>query len=259
MLNKKITQLITSALGSLIVFSNSYAVAINNSALLQLNADMTLNHDGIPLGVPTGYDWAKHPRLGKGNKPPRGYLAMTGWGQVFWNAGVSVTQQQLQIRNFQTFICNSTNHTWALVQSGDIAGAQYIADFSNNTSSPASIFNKNNNVYTIAFQHGNYAFHFWPKQGRIPIPSETTCGYVITLEAKAISTDLMNTNITGNFLIGLGGDYWATTTATWNHYQTNKDIAIGKLKVIGKDWATFGVSTADDADLNNLYNNGYIQ
>lgn len=259
---RRILKLITCVFIGLVLTANTYAATTNSTnTLLQFNVDMTQLHDGIPVGVPTGYDWAKHPRMGKGNIVPTGYTAMTGWGQVFWNANTPVTAPKFQIRNFQTLMCNGTNHTWSLIQSGDITGAQFNANFINNTSVPASTFTKSGNVFTIGFQNGPYTFHFWPKQGRVAISPEPSCGYVVMLDARAIpsTNKATSSSVTGNFLIGLGADYWATTTSAWSYYQTNKDIAIGKLKTISQNWATYGVSTASDADLNNLYVNGYSQ
>lgn len=232
-------------------------VSISSSALLQLNTDMTLPHQGIPLGVPTSYDWQAYPKIGAWNTPPSGYTAMTAWGQVFWNSGIPITESLLQLKGLQTLMCNSVTHTWSQIQTGGIAGAQFNADYSGNTSTPASTFTQSGNTYTIGFQQGPYAFQFWPIQGRASIPTTTSCGYVVLVQARALPINTSTSIYTGNFLIGLGGDYWVDTTSAWNNYQTNTDIAIGRLKVIGLDWVTFGLSTASDADLNNLYTYGY--
>jgi hypothetical protein len=60
-----------------------------------------------------------------------------------------------------------------------------------------------------------------------------------------------------NLLIGLGADYWLDEKAQWNHFKTNKDVAVGRLRALTWDWQWYGLSTAPDADLTRLFQEGF--
>jgi hypothetical protein len=69
--------------------------------------------------------------------------------------------------------------------------------------------------------------------------------------------DYSNNSKEDSYLIGLGADYWTNGKAVWDQYKTNKDIAIGRLKVIDENWKWYGLSTASDNDLTKLFEEGY--
>jgi len=232
-------------------------VTIGLARLMDLNSDRERMHQGIPLGVPKSYDWAKGPRIGAGNNQGA-YRAVTGWGQVFWNEGASGHSGMLQIRNFQTFLCHGKNRSWELVQEGGIQGREFRADFANNTNKEALVLEMNDGVASVKFSYG-LAFHFWLEKGRAKLPESGICGFVVLLEARLTSLENLAQSIdwASPLLIGLGADYWVDTTSRWDNYKTNTDIAIGRLKSVGPNWTWYGISTASDSDLKRLYGLGY--
>ena len=238
--------------------------------LQALNSDWTRAHEAYPMGVPGGYDWYAKPAVHKWNSPGT-FLATTGWGQVFYMKDAKPTTNVVQIRNFQTLMCYGPTRKWVLLQKGGIEGAQFRADFAANLAVAAPLFIKKDDETSIGFALGS-AFHWWPAMGRATIPDPASvCGVVVLMEgrvslppatttttaaaldaAKAADAILPNT-----YLIGAGVDYWATKTAVWDNYKTNSDLGVGRLRIVTKDWQWFGLGSATEADLLNLYQNGY--
>ena len=209
-------------------------------------------HESAPLGVPSSYDWANKPRVGAGNIP-NGFTAATGWGQVFYTQKNQMSQRSaIFVRRFQTYLCqNSANgYQWSVTQSGELDGAQFRADFAENASQSVPTFSQKDGEAEITFDKGS-AFHFWPHLGRFNLPSSNLCGILVLLQAKQDASEA------GNLLIGLGADYWTTISAKWDNYKTNKDIAIGRLRVVGQDWKWVGMTTANIDALKVLKQQGF--
>jgi hypothetical protein len=245
-------------------------VPLTYAQLQDMGLDWTRKHEGYPMGVPAGYDWYAKPVKHWWNDP-RGFLATTGWGQVFYLNGAKASTNVVQIRNFQTLMCYGSPHKWVLLQKGNVDGGQYRADFSNNTSVAPALFVKTDAETTVGFAQ-NGAFHFWPVMGRATIPDpKTVCGVVVLMEARValppttstttaqalLDAQLANQIKPDTYLIGAGVDYWTTKTAGWDNYKTNGDLGIGRLKLVTKDWAWVGLSSASDADALLLFQSGY--
>lgn len=209
-------------------------------------------HELRPEGVPNSYDWAQYPRIGAGNSP-NGFTAATGWGQAFYSeASSSDSISVFAIRNFQTLLCvtDGNGMNWSSQQEGPIEGAQFRADFSGNASQAPIVFRITDFQIEVGFNRGS-AFHFWPKSGRFDLPSQRICGVLVYYEAKQIS------GLANSILVGVGGDYWSTKSSVWNNYQTNKDIAIGRLRVLTNQWRWIGMTTASAEALSQLKTQGF--
>ncbi len=230
---------------------------IELTQLLEINADQTLEHEGTPKGVPKSYDWAKRPRLGAGNHPGN-FSAITGWGQVFSIENTAENLGYVQLRNLQTLICHGAARKWVGLQAGDIEGREFRSDFQSNINKPAPLFQREIGVTNISFEAGA-AFHFWPLQGRAQLPDKDICGVVVLLQARVenVSNSAKAGQTSGGYLLGLGADYWLNKASPWDRYKTNRDVAIGRLKLITSSWSWFGLSTASDNDLRRLFMEGY--
>ena len=227
----------------------SFTISPTSSWLTALNQDWPINHESYPLGVPTGYDWYYHGRIKAGNTVPDGFTAFTGWGQVFRTSSSSTATVPIQFRNMQVYVCYGSSHTWVQLQQGGIAGAAFAPDFVGNVNQPATI-TTSGDVTTVQFALDT-AFHFWPSMGRADIPSTNLCGFLVLTEARLSTTDASQA---GAYVFGFGIDYWKDKTAQWlADYSNNKDVGVGRMKKVGLSWAWYGLSTASDTDLQNLY------
>ncbi len=248
--------IIKSEFGGIFKKLDSISPFITKAKLIEINQDLHKMHEFMPSGVPTGYDWYKGPRLGAGNNVGS-YTASTGWGQVFWAKGIRESSDYLQIRNFNFFVCYGVERKWVLLQKGQIEGRQFDASFAKNSNKQATYFETKNGLSTVFFEKGT-AFHFWPSQGQVNLPSKNICGVFVMLEARVVPGSGKLETGPRNFLIGAGADYWTKVNSKWDNYRTNTDIAIGRLKFVHKEWELFGIGTATDDDVNRLYDEGYI-
>lgn len=220
--------------------------------LAVVQQDSTLPHEQAPRGVPRGYDWAIGPRLGAGNSPGR-FRAATGWGQVFRDDDRRHADAALQLRELQVLLCSGPARQWQLVQRGVIEGRQFRADYSGDQSRPPRLLRQVNGYVTVSIDAGS-SFHFWPSQGRFELPEGELCGFVVLVQARL---DPAAQDSQPGYLVGLGADYWLDRNARWDHYRTNRDVAIGRLRTVGREWRWYGLSTATDADLQRLRTQGY--
>lgn len=225
-------------------------------ALLQFNADFGLNHEASPNGVPAGYDWYARPRRGNWNTVPEGFTALTGWGQAFWIQGTSGMGAYLLLRNHMTLVCHGNARRWSLLQSSGAEGAEFRPDYAGNVAtaavSPGLI---ERGASAVGFAPSN-AYHFWPKVGRSAIPTGGLCGMLVLVQARAEPV-APGSYKRPNMLLGMGADYWLSKTAAWDNYRTNRDVAIGRLRLVTTNWSWYGLSTASDSDLQQLFRDGY--
>ena len=226
---------------------------LSNVVLAGIYIDGQKPHEALPLGPPSSYDWAVGPKVGKWNSPPFGFLAATGWGQAFYIKNGAIQRPvSLHIRNFQTFICTITSQgeEWTSTQNGKLEGRQFHADFRDNANSIPSKLLQTDAELDVSFEVGK-AFHFWPLSGRFALPADAICGWLVVLQARHDHQDA------GAMVISLGADYWSTLTAPWDNYKTNKDVAIGRMRIVGENWKWIGLTTASVSSLKTLQDNGY--
>lgn len=228
-------------------------------SLSKIGLEMSLPNEALPDGVPLDFDWAQRPRLGAGNKPG-GFSAVTGWGQLFNANGGVRSSIPVQMRNMQVLACYGQARKWVLLQQGEIEGNQFRPDFQENANKPPLYYQQRNGVTSVRFE-ASKAYHFWPKQGRVDLPAMDLCGIVVLLQAKALLTRESKgwgrSSRSSEVLIGLGADYWRHKDAIWDNYQSNQDVAIGRLRRVTFTWQWFGMSTASLEDLRRLYQFGF--
>lgn len=225
------------------------------ATLVDLSQDWTLPHEGQPEGVPADYDWAKKPRLGAGNDPGD-FTAFTGWGQVFSATGGTVSLLSVSIRDVRVLVCHGPQRDWMLLQQGEIEGAQFRPDYEGNLNTPPVSASYASSTTSVRFRKG-LAYHFWPKQGRVELPRTDLCGIVVLLQARTTVPLTPTASGRNGLLLGLGADYWRDRSAPWDNYQSNQDVAIGRLRWVNASWRWFGMSTASIEDLRNLHMSGY--
>lgn len=232
------------------------SLPITPEKLFDIAGDQYRAHEMTPNGVPRSYDWQSKPRIGAGLNPGT-FRAVTGWGQAFWTGPHSSSLPTLQTRNFQTYICDASSRAWRLSQGGYTDGRVFDATYNNNDSRKPSFYYTGRGFVAAQFD-ANKAYHFWPREGRAPLPDGGVCGIVILVEAKTTRVESeQSSSPQAKLMVGLGADYWATRTASWDNYKTNRDIAIGRLKLVGNDWAWYGLALGSTEDLNNLARVGF--
>lgn len=225
---------------------NNFSISDND--LLQIYDDMHTKHEARPDGVPDNYDWSSSPRVGVGNNPTSDYSALTGWGHIFTNRDCP-SDTVVQLRNLRTYLLSKKTARWRYLQGGAIHGRIYRADFHNNENKSAG-YQVNSDVLEVKVPQGT-AFHFWSKSSRPGIDYDDIAGILVVFEARAESTEF---NSCSPLLAGAGADYWKSKNAEWDNFLTNRDAAIGRLKIVKDNWGWFGMTTASKREL-IIFNN----
>lgn len=215
----------------------------SQTTLDEIIGDMKLPHEGLPHGVPVGFNWQAKPRVGA-TEPGPGWTAAIAWGQVYeWAGGNHATNTRVQIKDLAMYYLSKKDNKWHLLQSSvRVSGANYVEDFAGDVNKPANIrVEKDGSISTTC--GGGYNFHFWPNTGRITIPLNDVAGCFVTVKARLIVNDAAKPDDRekAKYLMSVGGDWWQSLTAPWDNWKTNWDIGIGRFRYIKSEWKSFSM------------------
>ena len=210
-----------------------------------LAKDMLGRHQGRMHGVPRTYNWAKGPRVGRGNHPGR-YQAMSVWGQIYEDKdGSPATNVRVACRDIQGWILSKRTGRWRrVVGSRDVFGRNYFEDFSGNASVPADLRSEPGDAVSATLGNG-YNFHFFPTRQRKWIDPHDIAGVVTLYSARVVMDDPHGPDERhlARYLASAGGDYWLDRTCGSVNGVTVDDIGIGKARYLGSRWTTITMST----------------
>ncbi|MBR1269801.1 hypothetical protein JQ629_20005 [Bradyrhizobium sp. AUGA SZCCT0222] len=168
------------------------------------------NSEAYPEGVPTYYSWYTG-KVGGESSAPAGFSAVTGWGQIYSEAGASSAANanaDVQIAHFETWV-HLTTGGWVKVQdqaTDSIDGAQYLADFSGNSNIPWTETTLPDGSVSVNAPGAGYNDHFWPGGERGTYTPGTVDGVYVQAFMK---TDNPNANLVAN----IGADWWRDKSA----------------------------------------------
>ena len=233
---------------TLLAAACSFAVCEENKTINSIQTiidDMTLPHDDKMHGIPAGYDWASYPRVGLGvNVIPGRFGAFTAWGQIYETAdGNPAVNTRVQIRDIKAYYLSKKTGEWTVLQANDkIDGDAYVENFVNDVSVRTYIRDESQNGGGISVTAGNgYNFHFWSR-ARAIIHTHDVAALFTTYQARLIVDDETKEDDRdiARYLAGCGGDYWRDTKALWAPgFTANGDFAIGRMKLVTKEWQAF--------------------
>lgn len=205
------------------------------------------NSEGFPLGVPQGYDWYSGTNTIVGDKPPSGFTSVTGWGQVYPQAGAAATTNasaSVQVANFKTYV-HLTNGGWVLVQdqaTNPIDGAHYTADFSGAANVPWIEKTLADGSMTMDAPKSGYNDHFWPG-ARGTYGAGTIDGVFVEAQMK---TNDPNANLVAN----LGADWWRSSTAPYvDGFANNPSPGMSDWVKLTTDYQTLYFTSMSAAQL----------
>jgi len=205
--------------------------------------DMILPHEGLPHGVPSGYDWQSKPRKGA-PEPGVGWTAAIAWGQVYeWAGGNPATNTRIQMKDLAMYYLSKKDNKWHLLQSAvKVSGANYREDFVGDVNKPANTRVEKDGSVSVTCG-GGYNYHFWPSSGRTTIPVNDVAGCYATVKARLIVDDATKPDDRekARYLMSVGGDWWQSLTAPWDNFKTNWDIGIGRFRFITSEWKSFNM------------------
>lgn len=211
-----------------------------------LKRDMTGEHQGRMHGVPSSYNWAKHPRIGVGNGPERhGFHAISAWGQIYEDLhGSPARNVRVSCRDISIWVLSKRTGKWRRCNaSKGINGANYVEDFSGNASIPANLRNEPHGAVSATLG-GGYNFHLYSIRGRAEINPSDVAGVVSIYSARVIMDDPsgVDERRLARYLASAGADYWLDRYVGASP-GTVRDVGIGKARYLTPDWMTLTMST----------------
>lgn len=165
------------------------------------------NSEGYPLGVPSDYGFYTGKVGTVGSTPPSDFTAITGWGQIYPEVGQTVNPGTVEVANFETWV-HLTSGAWVKVQDQDTSGlngANYVADFSGNSSIPWNQTNLSDGSVQVNAPPSGYNDHFWPGT-RGTYAAGTVDGVYVEATMK---TDDPSEHLVAN----IGADWWRSASA----------------------------------------------
>jgi hypothetical protein len=211
-----------------------------------LKRDMTGKHQGRMHGVPASYNWAKHPRVGVGNRPERhGYHAVSAWGQVYEDIhGSPARNVRVECRDISLWVLSASTGRWRRCNASKaVNGANYVEDFSGNASKPADLRHEANGAVSATLG-GGYNFHLYSIRQRALIDPGDVAGVVSLYSARVIMDDPsgVDERHLARYLASAGADYWLDRYVGAGP-GTVADVGIGKARYLTPDWMTLTMST----------------
>ena len=211
-----------------------------------LKRDMIGKHQGRMHGVPSSYNWAKHPRIGVGNKPERfGFNAISAWGQIYEDmAGSPARNVRVACRDISIWILSKRTGKWRRCNASKrVNGANYVEDFNGNANKPANLRDEPHGAVSATLG-GGYNFHLYSIRGRAKIDPYDVAGVVSTFSARVIMDDPygVDERHLARYLASAGADYWLDRYVG-AYPGTVRDAGIGKARYLTPDWLTLSMST----------------
>ncbi|KQN33769.1 hypothetical protein ASG37_16605 [Sphingomonas sp. Leaf407] len=206
-------------------------------------ASTTAPHDALPLGVKPGTTWRNRGRRNAVTKPAD-YAAFVPWGQIFPAEGATANPVAgVELRNMRGYLLRRGSGAWEQVSRSDrLEGRIFKPNFDNNKNSPTTI--TYGPAGTRAMLDPQRPFHFWPKEGRVPMNGADVAGVLVVYQARLAPGSPRN----ARYLVGAGADYWKTRHSRWQNYTTNGDAGIGRFRRLTPRWRTVFMYTGTRAD-----------
>ncbi len=202
------------------------------------------NSQGLPLGLSWDTDTSSTPTV---MPAPSGWSALTAWGQVYQEAGASVSpnaaSDTVQIANFKTYV-HLTNGTWVQVQDQaqtGIGGAHYLADFSGNAI-PWSQQTLSDGSVSVDAPPAGYNDHFWPT-----VLGTFTPG---TVDGVFVEAKMKTNDPNANLVAQLGADWWRNATAQYAGLNVNNTaVGLNNWTKLSTQWQTLYYSSLSPEQL----------
>jgi hypothetical protein len=192
------------------------------------------NSQGYPLGVPTSWSWYSGTDTVTGNTPPSNFSAVTGWGQVYPQAGAptdSNPSASVQIANFQTYV-HLTTGAWVLVQNQStdpISGAHFLANFSGNSTVAWNETTLSDGSVSVDAPQSGYNDHFWPGARGTYAPG--------TVDGVFVEASMKTNDPNENLVANLGADWWLNSSASYvNGFSNNPGAGMSDWVKLTTQW-----------------------
>ncbi len=201
----------------------------SNATLQSMLTGTTGNHDAIPHGVPSGYDWYAHGRIGDSLSSllaTRPYLQP--WGQVFLVDGQTIDDDDvIEVSNMQLHLLSVSTGLWTKVLDQlRVIGALYNEDYQGSAvaSTPYSV---SPNAYMAKLTSGR-AFHFYTSSRYLVSDPSDVAAAIVSFDVRILSAS--GADVSGRatkYIAGGGLDGWSLAGG-----GTNRDAFVGQMTYV---------------------------
>jgi len=192
--------------------------------------------EGRPEGVPTSYDWYNGAKQDT-PAPPSNFTAVTGWGQVYQQAGQPATNPnaQVQLANAETYVHLKSTGAWVLVQNQDtnqIEGDHFVADFSGNQSISMPITTNADGSASFSAPPSGHNDHFWPS-------ARGTYAAGGDVDAVYVQMDMRVMDPNAHLVANIGADWWRDASAPFvDGFGNNPGAGMSNWVDLTTEWRT---------------------
>lgn len=179
--------------------------------------------EGYPVGVPKTYAWCNGSYKPPENRlPPSDFTAVTGWGRVYpkFGAPASNADAKIMVANAKTYMHVSATKEWILVQdqmTDEIAGAQFVADFSRNSAIEIALNAQPDGSVLIDSPRSGYNDLFWiAKRGTYAAGS---------VDGVYVQMDMRTNDPNIKLVANVGADWWRDPESEYARGFTNNRAA----------------------------------
>ena len=204
--------------------SRSARLAHSSPQATALSQAIHQNTPGNSEGLPVGLSWDKGVASTPTTPAPSGFSALTGWAQVYQEAGVPVSPNNasdtVEVESFTTYVHLSSG-AWVEVQNQGqvgIKGAHYAADFSGAQTPFTTDQENSDGSVTFNAPPVGYNDHFWPTARGTFTPG--------TIDGVFVEARMKTNNPGANLIAQLGADWWRNATAPYAGLNVN-NTAVG--------------------------------
>lgn len=199
------------------------------------------------MGVPTSYAWYGGLYKPAGNSaPPSGFTSVTGWGQVYQQAGApaySNPSATVEVANSRTYVRLRATGEWVLVQNqanNRIAGGHFVSDFAGNGGMAMSVNVLPNGTTSFATPPAGYNDHFWPtSRGLFAAGS---------VDAVYVQMDMRVNDPNLNLIANVGADWWRTPSIGYvDGFNNNPGAGMSNWVELSTEWSTLGFYSSTTA------------
>jgi len=212
------------------------------------NRDMSGVSELMPRGAIMAdgrpFDWAIHPRVGRGNNPRLGWTQILPWGQIYVASNRSIIENTVvEIRNLRIFIRPKETGVWCRLGTAVTpTGGFFPQDFRGAPVKGNQRASSSGGILISPLL--DRAFHFYTPT-RFPIPASGMMGVYADFEARLLrgNVALPDDRSQAAIVASAGIDYWKDSGAAQAGQLTNEDAAIGRFRRITSKWKVFSVNT----------------
>lgn len=253
------------AFGAALLFGTptTYAATFNPQSFLGSYTPGS-NHEALPHGVPSGYDWYSRATTNMQRTPSNGANYLNLWSTMMVDqSNIRPSNTRVNVSSCQLWGLKISNNTWEKMidaGNGNIQGGVWSEDFSRSINTPSGTYrNESDGTVSMINQNG-YAAHFWngPYNGSNFVYAGTTYRHFIA----ACSTRLVLANpsqsddrSSSRYLLNMGAD-WRTTngscpTPPGYSAQVCDSVGVGKFVKVQNNWRRVLLSTLTSNDINS--------